>query len=75
MDVIMDVARATGIDEGAFRRHYRDGSAEAALKQDLLLTARLGIRSLPACLVQRRGKARLLWSFAYEDYVNAIDEL
>ena len=72
MDVIMDVVRQAGIDADAFRRRYNDGSAESALKQDLLLKARLGIHSLPACLIQCSDKALLLQSFAYEDYADAI---
>ena len=72
LDVILDVVRSTGIDEGVFLSHYNDGSAEAALENDLSYTARLGIRSLPTCLIQYKGKALLMNSFAYADHVEAI---
>ena len=70
---MLDVAGQAGIDEALFRRHYSDGTAEAALQDDLFCTARLGIRSLPACLIQRGDKALLMQSFAYEDYASAIE--
>ena len=73
MDVILDVVNKTGIDESAFLRHFNGGGAEAALQVDLSYTARLGIRSLPTCLIQYRDKALLMQSFAYEDYVRAIE--
>ena len=73
MDVIQDVINKTGIDESAFLRHFNDATAEAALQNDLSYTARLGIRSLPTCLVQYRDKALLMQSFACEDYVRAIE--
>ena len=72
LSVILDVVRCTGIDEDAFLRHYNDRSAEAALENDLSYTARLGIRSLPTCLIQYKGKALLMKSFAYADYAEAI---
>ena len=73
MDVILDVVNKTGIDESAFLRHYNDGTAEAALQNDLSYAARLGIRSLPTCLIQYKDKALLMQSFAYADYVSAIE--
>ena len=73
MDVIMDVVRNTGIDEALFIQYYTDGSADAALQDDLSYTARLGIRSLPTCLIQYKGKALLMQSFVWEDYVSAIE--
>ena len=72
MDVILDVARSTGIDEALFKQRYDDGTAEAALENDLSYTARLGIRSLPTCLIQQRGKALLMQSFAYDDYARIL---
>ncbi len=73
MAVILDVVNKTGIDESAFLRHFNDGSAEAALQDDLSYTARLGIRSLPTCLIQYMDKALLMQSFACEDYVSVIE--
>ena len=74
-DVIMDVVRSTGINEALFSRHFSDGTAEAALQHDLSYASRLGIRSLPACLLQHKEKALLMQSFCYEDYMSAIERL
>ena len=74
-DVILNIAGQVGIDETAFTRHYRDGSAEEALEKDLQLTRRLGIHALPAYLIQHRGRAVILQSFDYQDFINAISEL
>ena len=71
-DVIMGVVRNTGINEEVFIRHYQDGSAEAALNEDLAFAGRLGIRSLPAYLIQHKDKALLLHSFDYQDFSDAI---
>lgn len=71
-DEILKVVRAAGIDEAAFIRHYRGGSAEAALEQDLAFTRQMGIHSLPAYLVQCGKKAVWMQSFDYRDFVKAI---
>ena len=73
IDVILDVVNKTNIDESAFLRHFNDGSAEAALQSDLSYTAKLGIRTLPTCLIQSKNKALLMQSFDFEDYVSAIE--
>ena len=52
-----------------------DGSAEAALKEDLAFARRLEIHSLPTYLVQHRDKALLLQSFSYADFTAAIRRL
>ena len=72
---LLDVVRETGIDAERFQRHWRDGSAEAALKEDLRLCNRLGVRSLPAYLIQYHGKMALLQSFNYGDFVSVIEEI
>ncbi len=72
---ILNVVRKTGIDESAFIGYCQDGSAEAALEQDLAYTRNLGIHSLPAYLFQHGEKALILQSFAYEDFVRAITKL
>lgn len=71
-EIIMKVVRDTGINETAFLRHYQDGSAEAALNEDLAFARRLGIYTLPAYLIQYRDKAVLMQSFEYQDFVDAI---
>lgn len=69
------MVRSTGIDEALFCQHYGNGAAEAELQNDLAFTARLGIRSLPTCLVQYRDKALLMQSPVYEEYNKAIMRL
>lgn len=72
---IRRVVRAAGIDEAVFMRHCRDGSAEAALEQDLAFSQRLGIHSLPAYLLQYGSEALLIQSFDYKDFQTAITQL
>ena len=75
MNVIMDVVRSTGIDELLFKRHYSDGSAKAALRDDLSYASRLGIHALPCCHVQLGDRAVLVRSFDYGDYDRLIRRL
>ena len=70
---ILAVARASGIEEAAFLSAFHDGRAETALEQDLLLTRRLGIRSLPGYVIQHHGNALFLQSFALGDFIEAIN--
>lgn len=72
---LLVVARKTGLDVDTFLRHFRDGSAQTALEEDLRLVRSMGIRSLPAYLLQYGEKAMLLRSFDYQDFVNVISEL
>ena len=72
---LLAVARKTGIDVDMFLRHFRDGSAQATLEEDLRLVRSMGIRSLPAYLLQYGEKAMLLRSFDYCDFVSVIEEL
>ncbi len=67
-EIIMKIVRETGINEEAFNRYYHDGSAEAALNEDLSFARRLGIRSLPTYLIQYKDKAILIQSFDYNDF-------
>ncbi|MBR0383740.1 MAG: DsbA family protein [Eubacteriaceae bacterium] len=68
-DVILDVARHSGIDETAFTKHYEDGSA------DLAYAKLLRVHSLPTYLFQYQGKALFLQSFDYHEFVEAISRL
>lgn len=72
---IMNVVLQTGIDEEVFLSAYRDGRAEKALEQDLALTQRIGIHSLPAYLLQYREKGVLLQSFDVNDFIFAIEHI
>lgn len=74
-DELVNVAKTTGIDTDTFLRHFCDGSAKAALNEDLRLTQSMGIHSLPAYLLQYGGKAMLLRSFDYLDFVSVISQL
>ena len=71
-DEILCVVRKVGITEKTFVQHYQDGSAEAALEEDLAFTHRLGVRSLPAYLIQYGYASLMLQSFEYRDFVRAI---
>lgn len=70
---ILAVVRESGIEDAAFLTAFHDGRGEAALEQDLVLTRRLGIRSLPAYVIQNSDKAFFLQSFDIDDFVKAID--
>lgn len=72
---ILRVVRKTGIDEETFSRHFRDGSAEAALEQDLAFARSLGISSLPAYLLRYRDRTLMLQSFEYRDFDRAVTQL
>ncbi len=74
-DEILTVVRKVGISEDAFVLHYQDGSAEAALEKDLAYTRSLGIRSLPAYLIQYSNQALLMQSFDYQDFIAAISKV
>lgn len=60
-DEILRVVRETGIDETHFKETYESTEAEEALKSDLAYTQRLGIRSLPAYLLQYSDNGMLIY--------------
>lgn len=74
-DEILRVVHEIGIDEVVFMKHLQDGSAEDALAQDMALTRRIGIRSLPSYILQQEEKALIIQSFDYLDFVMAIKEI
>jgi len=57
--VTREVAAECGIDLEAFDRALRGGAAREALRADEALAASLGVRALPALLVQTMGRAVL----------------
>ena len=66
------VAEETGIDRERFLAEFSGGRANAALER----TARLGISSLPAYLVEYGGKSVLIKGLArYEHFAAAIAEV
>ena len=72
---LLSVAQKTGLDADTFLRHFSDGSAQAMLDEDLRFARSIGIRSLPAYLLQYGEKAVLLQSFEYKDFVKVIAKL
>lgn len=60
MEEIVRVTRICGIDEDAFMECYWGGRAAAALETDMLLMHRLGIRAMPAFLVESAESAVLV---------------
>lgn len=70
------VAREVGIDEERFLSSYEDGNAEAAFQEDLKLTRSLGIRGLPACLIQCKDRAMLTSGMMdYEGFLSVIEKV
>ncbi len=70
------IATETGIDRSRFRQHYSDGSALAAFNEDMEYTRSLGIRGLPACLIQCGNQAALMSGMSgFRGFVNTIDRL
>ena len=75
LEEILKVAEWTGLELQPFLQCYQDGRAEQALEEDFRLGQRLGIHSLPCYLLQWGDRALLMQSFAYEDFVHAINTL
>lgn len=70
------VAELSGIDLEAFTKALKNGTAEAAFREDQEMAGKLGIRSLPAYLLKYGEKAVLIRSLiGYEGFVSAIREL
>lgn len=76
LDEILEVVRKTKIDTDAFLKHYNDGSAQAELVKDLQMGYEMGIRSLPAYLIQYEDEAMLIQSLmGYDAFVEAIERI
>lgn len=76
LEEILKVVRKTGIDEKLFLQHYQDSSAETALDSDLTRMHALGIRTLPAYLLQFDGKQMLINRLiGYDTFVEAIRQI
>ena len=73
---LIRVASEAGIDEGLFRKHYTDGSAQPAFQKDLAYTRSLGVRGLPAYLIQC-GKQLALVSgmIGFSGFANVIERI
>ncbi len=73
---LISIAAEVGIDRSLFRQHYTDGSAQAAFRKDLEYTHSLGIRGLPACLVQCGNQAALVSGMiGLHGFTTVIDQL
>ncbi|MBQ9289959.1 MAG: DsbA family protein [Clostridia bacterium] len=56
-EVILEIAGEAGLDTAAFKRHFLDGSARAALEEDEYAAYRLGgLHALPAYWLTFQGK-------------------
>lgn len=70
------VAQLCGIDAEAFSRALTGSAAEAAFREDMETTRKLGIFGLPAFLLQYEERAVLIrFPAGYEEFVAAIREL
>lgn len=70
------VAEESGISKECFFAEFNGDKAKTALECDLERVARLGIRGLPAYLVEYSGKSVLINGLArYEHFVAAIAEV
>ena len=75
-DELLRVAEETGIDKGPFLEAFQNGAAEAAFLEDLRDTRSLGIRGLPAYLIEYEDKALLVRSPGeYETFTALIDRI
>ncbi len=73
---LIRVAQESGINAACFRLHFEDGSAEAAFLEDRRLACSLGIRSLPACLIQHgRDSVMVSGMIGAGGFVSAIGGL
>lgn len=76
LEEILRVADKIGMDTEAFLRCYNDGTAENALNHDLRLGHDLGIRTLPAYLLQYGDKRVLVKILIdYDAFVSVIREM
>ena len=71
---ILEVVRATGIDEEKFLEHFNGDTSKSKLNLDLQFAQRLSIRTLPSYLVEYDGEAILYQGLIdYEGFVSMID--
>ncbi len=73
-DVLVSLAGETGLDLPRFIQALRDGSAEAAFRQDLDLTRSLGVRGFPTFIVAHGNDQIMLRGYnTFETFVSVID--
>ncbi len=72
-DELIKVAEEAGLNKTIFREHLTCGTAEAEFRKDLEYSRSLGIRSLPAYLIQTGEREILVQSLiGYDDFVRII---
>ena len=71
-DEILTIVRTAEIDEASFKFYFHNGSAEAAVKEDIAFTRKMEIFSLPSYLLQYGTRALVMQSFTYRDFEEAI---
>ncbi len=76
-DVIVRLARASGIDMPAFEQALRDGSAQRAFQTDLGLVQALGVSGFPTVLIKTsQARQMMMRGFnRFHDYERAISQL
>lgn len=75
-DVIMDVAKSSGLDMSLFANNYYNGYAEKMLHNDLQQTRSLGISTLPAYLIEHGEQRFLIKSLiGYDAFVSLISDI
>lgn len=75
-DEILKVVRQNGINEKDFIAAFNSPQTKEILKGNLRLGQKLGIRGLPACLIEYKDHKRFVNSLiGYEVFVSIIDEL
>lgn len=69
-DELVRVAAEAGLNETIFREHLTGGTAEAEFRKDLEYSRSLGIRNLPAYLIQVCDREILVQSLiGYDDFI------
>lgn len=76
LEEILAVVANTDISVNEFLKHYEDGSAQAALTDDFNLRQSLGVRGLPAYLLEYEDKRALVNGvIGYEQFRSMIRKL
>ena len=76
MEEILKVIIDIGIDEERFLEHFKGDTAKSALNMDLQFAERLGIRTLPAYLIEYNDEGALFQELLnYDSFVTIIDKL
>ena len=73
---ILKVVKNTNIDEQSFLKYFQSCEVTSALDMDLKFSRRLGIRTLPAYLIEYDGEGALFQELlGYDAFITIIDRL